>query len=127
MNAVATRTWERTWPAEAAHVADARRGVARFARGFGAGELALHHIRLAVSEACANAIMHAGGTFTVSAARAGDALEVRVRDHGGGMAPRSDSPGAGLGLGIIRQLACAVEVRTPADGPGTEVRMTFAL
>ncbi len=125
---VATRTWERTWPARAEHVAEARRGVAMFARGLGTGELRLHEMRLAVGEACANAIMHAGGTFTVAAERSGgDAIEVRVRDHGRGMAPRSDSPGAGLGLGIIRELADEVEVRAPADGgAGTELRMVFA-
>ena len=121
------RTYERTWPAAAQYVAEARRGVASFVRGFGAGELRLHEIRLAISEACANVIMHAGGTFTVSVERVGEgAVEVRVRDHGRGMAPRDDSPGAGLGLGIIRQLADEVEVRSPAEGAGTELRMVFA-
>lgn len=126
--AVATRTWERSWPALPEHVAEARRGVAVFARGLGAGELRLHEIRVAVSEACANVVMHAGGTFAVCAERCGeDALEVRVRDHGAGMLRRSDSPGAGLGLGMIRQLADDVEVRSPAPGGGTELRMVFVL
>lgn len=122
---VATRSFERTWTAEAGNVAEARRAVAHFARALGAGELRLHEIRLAVSEACANVIMHAGGTFTIAAEALGDGVEVRVRDHGHGMAPRSDSPGAGLGLGIIGQLADEVEVRAPGDGPGTELRMAF--
>lgn len=124
---VATGTWERTWAAAPEHVSEARRAVAHFARTLGAGELTLHEIRLAVSEACANVIMHAGGTFAVSAERTRAGVEVRVRDHGGGMAPRTDSPGAGLGLGIIRGLADEVEVLTPPGGSGTELRMVFGL
>ena len=40
------------------------------------------------------------------------------------MVPRADSPGAGLGLPIIAQLAAAVEISHGA-GDGTRLKMTF--
>ena len=52
-------------------------------------------------------------------------LVVGVEDDGGGMAPRPDSPGMGLGLPLIRQLAESVQV--DALRPGTRMRMRFAL
>jgi hypothetical protein len=40
------------------------------------------------------------------------------------MRPRPDSPGFGIGLPLIGNLASAVEIHE-APGGGTEVRMTF--
>jgi anti-sigma regulatory factor (Ser/Thr protein kinase) len=92
----------------------------------------LDAVRLAVSEAVSNVVVHgyrAAGTrgeFTVAVTWEADLLHVTVRDHGCGMAPRTDSPGAGLGLPLIASLADSVSVAAPADG-GTEVTMTFLL
>jgi serine/threonine-protein kinase RsbW len=88
-------------------------------------------IALAVTEACANAVLHAyaegAGLFEVAAAlSAGGELVVTVRDHGTGMAPRVDSPGLGVGLPVMAAIADALEIDTPAD-TGTLVRMTFDL
>jgi anti-sigma regulatory factor (Ser/Thr protein kinase) len=87
-------------------------------------------IALAVTEACTNAVVHAyptgGGTISVTASHADGALEVAVRDHGGGMSPRVDTPGLGVGLPVIAAIARSVEIGSPQDG-GTEVRMHFAL
>ena len=131
MQVTVIRGWERTWPATPESVGEVRRAVAHAAREAGFGELRLHELRLAVTEACANAIMHAGGGdgscgFEVAVSARGDALEVAVRDHGGGMRSRPDSPGAGFGLSIIGQLADDVELDTPPGG-GTRVRMRFCL
>ena len=38
-----------------------------------------------------------------------------VRDEGSGLAPRVDSPGLGLGLGLIAQVADSADVRAPGD------------
>ena len=54
------------------------------------------------------------------------ASTVTVRDHGGGMSPRVDTPGLGVGLPVIAAIASSVEIGSP-DGGGTEVRMRFAL
>ena len=124
--------WTREWPATGEHVAAARHAVAAFARRSGARERRIHDIALAVGEACANVVMHTGGdddagTLTVVVTRAEDRLEVVVRDRGRGMRARADSPGAGLGLSIIGQLADAVEIRPAPTGAGTDVRMRFAI
>jgi serine/threonine-protein kinase RsbW/stage II sporulation protein AB (anti-sigma F factor) len=124
--------WQQTWPARAENIAEARTAVTAYVRRSGGFNGLVQNIRLAVSEACSNAILHgyrgdSADAFTVGAARVGDTVEIVVRDHGCGMRPRIDSPGAGLGLPIISQLASHIEVRTPPDGRGTELRMTFEL
>ena len=88
-------------------------------------------MRLAVSEAVSNVIVHGyresgNGAFTVAVEWQGDHLQVTVRDAGCGMSPRMDSPGAGLGLPLIANLAETFSVTTPPGG-GTEVCMTFPL
>ncbi len=89
-------------------------------------------LAIAVSEVVTNAVMHAypaedevGGTITVMATVNGDEVTVRVVDDGVGLRPRSDSPGAGLGLAIASSVARRMVVERPERG-GTEVRMTFA-
>jgi anti-sigma regulatory factor (Ser/Thr protein kinase) len=87
-------------------------------------------IALAVTEACTNAVVHAypngGGTINVTASHVDGQFEVTVRDHGGGMSPRVDTPGLGVGLPVIAAIARSVEIGSP-NGGGTEVRMQFAL
>jgi anti-sigma regulatory factor (Ser/Thr protein kinase) len=84
-------------------------------------------VELAVSEAVANAAVHAypdgaGGPVRLSATASPYELTVVVRDHGAGM--RADgSPGSGFGLAIIRRLARRVEVADTADG--VAVTMSF--
>jgi anti-sigma regulatory factor (Ser/Thr protein kinase) len=87
-------------------------------------------IALAVTEACTNAVVHAyrdgGGTIKVTASHVDGELTVTVCDHGGGMVPRVDTPGLGVGLPVIAAIARSVEIGTPPGG-GTEVRMRFGL
>jgi anti-sigma regulatory factor (Ser/Thr protein kinase) len=88
-------------------------------------------LRLAVSEAVSNVIVHGysddrAGTFTMTIERDVDLLCVTIRDDGRGMQPRVDSPGAGLGLPLIANVADSFSVTAPPDG-GTEVCMTFPL
>ena len=97
----------------------------------GAEAPVLDAVRLAVSEAVSNVVMHGyrarpAGTFTVAVDQDGDELRVTVRDQGGGMAPRPDSPGAGYGLPLIESVTESLSVNLPPGG-GTEVCMTFGL
>jgi anti-sigma regulatory factor (Ser/Thr protein kinase) len=62
----------------------------------------------------------------VMAALASEEIWVIVSDAGTGLTPRRDSPGLGLGLGIIAQLADGVDLAHRATG-GLEVRMRFGL
>lgn len=97
----------------------------------GAEEQVREAARLAVSEAVSNVVVHSyrdetGGDFTLRVEWSGEELRVIVRDEGCGMAPRMDSPGAGLGLPLIANLTQSFSVTAPPGG-GTEVCMTFPL
>ncbi len=52
-----------------------------------------------------------------------DGLEVRVSDHGRGLAPRPDSPGAGLGMPLIAAMSDGLAIETGAEG--TRLSMRF--
>ena len=112
-------------------VAIGRRAAAQFAEETGCSDESLWRVRLAVSEALSNAVLHAhlteidpGAEVTLTAEAHGDRITITVADVGTGMAPRSDSPGIGLGLGLIAKSSDDLEIGAGADG-GTVVRMTF--
>ena len=120
-----------TAPAVARSVPELRQAVVDFACEHGVAEPGLSGVRLAVSEAVTNAVVHAfrerpEGTVTVSVSlREPEWLELRVTDDGSGMAPRGDSPGLGLGLPLMRHLADQFEIRRPPGGAGTELWIRF--
>jgi stage II sporulation protein AB (anti-sigma F factor) len=109
----------------------ARRRVVAFARRHGAPEDALGHIRLAVSEAIGNAVMHAyeddddPKTIQIGAKVEDGFLTVVVTDTGHGIRSKP-SKGQGLGLGLIASSTAdfAIDRREPR---GTRVRMRFVL
>jgi serine/threonine-protein kinase RsbW len=90
----------------------------------------LADILLAVSEVVTNCVVHAyrntSGEVAMEAHHRGDTLLLSVADTGGGMAPRHDSPGLGLGLPLVGRVAERVDIIAPSGG-GTQVRMRFAL
>ena len=109
-----------------------RRAVVAFAAAAGASGAVLELLRLAVSEAVTNVVVHAyveapePGEVRVTATVGEDSVRVTVADDGRGMVPRLDSPGLGLGLPLIAQSAETLDVHGGAGG-GTEIRMTFRL
>ena len=85
-------------------------------------------IRLAITEACANAVVHAypegeAGTVRVTADVTPETLMVTVRDHGPGFGARRST--IGVGMLLMRTLAESVLI-DDAD-PGAAVQMTFQL
>jgi serine/threonine-protein kinase RsbW len=108
----------------------ARRAVLDWAQRHVDDRAVLSDIALAVTEATTNVVLHAyrdrdePGTVIVEAERRDDHICLCVRDEGSGLAPRVDSPGLGLGLGLIAQVADSADVRAPETG-GTEVVMRF--
>lgn len=124
-----------TFLAQPSCIAQARASVAGWLRAsMPDQDLLIADVALAVSEACTNAVVHAyrdddpmarEASFRVVAENDGDSVRVTVSDHGGGMRPRSDSPGLGFGLPLIASLSDAVETGPPAQGTGTVVTMRF--
>jgi serine/threonine-protein kinase RsbW len=113
-------------PAEPPTVSAARHALAEFVAGQAVDRAA---VEVAVSEAVSNAIVHAyrdgaAGRIQLRAHFDGHVLRVTVSDQGVGMRPRPDSPGLGLGLPLIAQLAAHVDI---ASDRGTTVVMDFAV
>jgi serine/threonine-protein kinase RsbW len=117
-------------PARAENVAVVRHAFGGLGEALEVPEQLLSDIKLAVTEACTNVVIHAypdgEGPMEVSAALGTDQLSVVVRDEGRGVVPRADSPGLGLGLPLIATLTESLELGT-GDDDSTEVRMTFRI
>ena len=119
-----------TLPARAENVAVIRHAFGGLGDALGVPDQTLADVKLAVTEACTNVVIHAypasEGPMEVSASLTDGRLAVVVRDEGRGMLPRPDSPGLGLGLPLIATLAESLELGKGQD-EATEVRMTFRL
>ena len=119
-------------PARPECISPLRRAVVAFARQSGASNRQAEDIAVAVSEALSNAVVHAyagrdePGDVVVQARLQDHSLEVEVCDEGIGMLPRADSPGLGLGLGLMAHEASHCEIRSSPSG-GTEVVLRFEL
>src|SRR5213595_4366221 len=117
-----------TLPARAENVAVVRHAIGGLGEALDLDPQTLSDVKLAVTEACTNVVVHAydggEGPMQVAADIDPDHLTVVVRDEGRGIVPRPDSPGLGLGLPLIATLAESLELGTD-DGNHTEVRMTF--
>jgi anti-sigma regulatory factor (Ser/Thr protein kinase) len=121
-------------PAAPGSVAIARRAVAEEAERVGMERSAVDDLRTAVSEACANVVLHAypyedsDGSLEVELSSVETGVDVVVRDHGGGIRPRlaTRRPSLRLGLGLIGTLASTFQL-TSVGGRGTEVRIQMPL
>jgi anti-sigma regulatory factor (Ser/Thr protein kinase) len=91
-------------------------------------------VDLAVTEAVTNVVVHAyrhrapadePGRVRVGVAIESDAAWVVVADDGIGMAPRTDSPGLGMGLPVIAGVCDALEIEQRHDG--TRIHMRFVV
>lgn len=113
-----------------------RRAIDAFAGAAGASQQLREDVRLAVSEACSNAVLHAyadrapgeHGHVTVTASQQGRFLHLDIEDDGRGMAARPDSPGIGVGLVVISRLATVCTITTqPSRHAGSMLHLEFAL
>jgi anti-sigma regulatory factor (Ser/Thr protein kinase) len=131
MPATTTPDMELALPARAANIAVVRHAFGALGEAFAIEEQILSNIRLAVTEACTNVVVHAypdghEGMLEILATLQEEKLVVVVRDEGPGIGPRPDSPGLGLGLPLIVALTESVLLGRDED-ERTEVRMTFPL
>jgi serine/threonine-protein kinase RsbW len=120
-------------PAQPENLALARLALAGVGTVAATDEDVIADLKVAVTEACTNAIQHAypdGTGYVVIRYRVGgDALEVEVEDDGGGFDPTDPGAdasetdgGQGMGLMLIRELTD--EARFESDASGS--RIAFA-
>ena len=126
-----------TFPARAEYLLLARLTLSGLAQEIPLGDELLADLKLAVTEACGNAVRHAyrdgrgdvNLVFTIDDTR----LLMTVEDHGDGIrAPDSPEDEAdelagplesGMGMPIIRAIVDELAVEPGTDGRGTVVRM----
>jgi anti-sigma regulatory factor (Ser/Thr protein kinase) len=121
------------WPATPSAIRLARTAAVRSAREAGVSEDDLVDVKLAVGEACTNAVMHAWVTadvpaaeFTTTTAVTGGRFHVWIADEGRGAVPTTPGRGAGLGLVLMERVTAAMDVGLLPDG-GTQVKLSFVL
>jgi anti-sigma regulatory factor (Ser/Thr protein kinase) len=118
-----------SYPAVADSVPSARDAVTAFAAAAGAGPDLLECVRLAVSEALTNAVVHAygerEGSIVVSAQIVSGELKVQVADEGAGL--HFDSPhGLGLGMALMALSSDTLTIERRSSG-GMQVQLGFSL
>jgi anti-sigma regulatory factor (Ser/Thr protein kinase) len=127
-----TTSLRRALPAVPSSVPALRHEVGDFVAAAGIGDPVLTGVKLVVSEAVTNAVVHAyidadePGEVRVRALVERDAVLITVSDDGCGMVPRLDSPGLGVGLPFIAHTADTLDIEHNAGG-GTELRMSFRI
>ncbi len=110
-----------------------RRELVDYARFLGASAETCDAIALAVSEALTNVVQHAyvgqepGPIIVEALLERRNQLLLRVSDEGQGPTPRADSPGLGLGLGVMAQTADDFNISNREDNRGTVVTLRFSL
>ena len=130
-----------SFPAKADYLLLARLALAGVARSLPVGPELLADLKLAVTEACGNAVRHAyserEGSVGVAFVVTDDRLEMIVEDEGAGIAvpveelvaePVEEAPpepiDGGMGMAIIRAIVDELDVRDGSGGRGTVVHMT---
>ena len=131
-----------SFPAKPDYLLLARLALAGVARSLPVGPELLADLKLAVTEACGNAVRHAyeagEGSVDLEFVLGDDRLEMIVEDQGSGiMRPVeelvADSPeealnqeggNGGMGMAIISAIVDELDVRDGSGGRGTVVHMT---
>jgi serine/threonine-protein kinase RsbW len=130
-----------TFPASPEYLILARLALSGIARTYPVDEATLADLKLAVTEACGNAVRHAypeaEGSVSVRYTVDGDVLEIAVEDRGAGLrlVPLVEDgdggpqglPEGGMGMAIIRAIVDDVDVSDGPDGIGTVVTMAKRL
>lgn len=121
-----------SFPAKAEYLILARLALAGVGRAVTIDEEVLADLKLAVTEACGNAVRHAypggDGAVRVVLEVEDDAITIRVEDdgtgidggHGGAGGPAGEG---GMGLAIIDAIADELDVNRTGPGGGTVVSL----
>jgi anti-sigma regulatory factor (Ser/Thr protein kinase) len=119
-------------PAVPENVALVRQALGGFAEHLGIKAARIADMKIAITEACTNAVIHAygeeGGPLDVTLGLDPGRVVLTVRDHGHGLRPLpsiSEGPPFGFGLALIASLSD--EFGIAGGQHGTEVRIGFAV
>ena len=131
-----------SFPAKPDYLLLARLALAGVARNLPVGPELLADLKLAVTEACGNAVRHAydtgEGSVDLEFVLGDDRLEMIVEDQGAGIgvavddliaetpeeALSEEGSNGGMGIAIIRAIVDELDVRGGGGGRGTVVHMT---
>ena len=125
-----------SFPAKPEYLLLARLAVSGLARELPFGQEEIVDLKLAVTEACGNAVRHAyagaeaPGTVDLVLVAGDDSIDIVVEDHGSGIKlplpgrPVTPTELGGMGLWIMRSVVDELEVARGDDGRGTVVHMT---
>ncbi len=121
-----------TLPALPANVALVRQALAGLTEELGVDPARASDMKIALTEACTNVVVHAygddPGPLEVAMAVEHGRLVLTVRDRGGGLHPLPGrDEGAPLGFGLALIASLSDELGLVGGRRGTEVRIAFAL
>jgi serine/threonine-protein kinase RsbW len=128
-----------SFPAKPDYLLLARLALSGLTRDIPVEEEIVADLKLAVTEACGNAVRHAYpdgiGEVSVCYFVSDDTLEMIVEDQGRGLDPSSGEADdlsttpreSGMGMSIMRTIVDELDVHAGADGRGTVVRMVKRL
>jgi anti-sigma regulatory factor (Ser/Thr protein kinase) len=127
-----------SFPAKSDYLLLARLALSGLARDGRIDDELLADLKLAVTEACGNAVRHAypdgEGEVSVSYLVDGEVLVILVEDQGAGIQEEERAPdeieqplNGGMGMSIMRAIVDQLEIGAGADGRGTVVQMTKRL
>jgi anti-sigma regulatory factor (Ser/Thr protein kinase) len=127
-----------SFPAKSDYLLLARLALSGLARDGQIDDELLADLKLAVTEACGNAVRHAypdgDGDVSISYLLDGVVLVVIVEDQGAGFQERERTSDeieqpleGGMGMSIMRAIVDDLEIGAGSDGRGTVVHMTKRL
>jgi anti-sigma regulatory factor (Ser/Thr protein kinase) len=128
-----------TLPAMPENVALARQAVAGLTEALDVDPMLAADIKIAVTEACTNAVVHAypgrEGTIEITVTTLPGHMVISVRDRGLGFRPSGpfeaaanpDAPPGTVGFGLALISSLADDFAIMSGSSGTEVQMLFAL
>jgi serine/threonine-protein kinase RsbW len=126
-----------TIPAKAEYITLGRLALTGLSRLGGLGQETVADLKLALTEACSNAVRHAypggEGKVEILYELQHDRLVIEVVDDGKGFVPGSradevdEFEAGGLGIAIIRSLADELEIGTGVAGRGSRLRFVKRL
>ena len=126
-----------TIPAKPEYITLSRLALTGLSRLRDLSQETVSDLKLAITEACSNAVRHAypggGGTVEIVYDLQPDRLVIEVADDGEGFDPGArraadpDLTEGGLGIAIIEAVADEVEIGVRADGRGSRLRFVKLL